>query len=154
MQQAEQDGLTVDEYQRKLDKAQLGNVDVDVQTMYSPSNGVSANDPLGIGKPSHEIVTPLFSDQGASVVGPKGAFVLPPGVVPDTANPPIATRKDQMEAVENAFPPGTDIRPPQQLPPEFDPNRAPVPGGSGSSPDSGGNSSGGGDAIGGGDYGG
>jgi hypothetical protein len=113
MQQAESDGLTVDEYQSKLKRANLGNAALHVDTAFVPNSGDSTapgGDLLGI--PSHSIVTPLFAPQAPSVVGPKDAFILPPGIKPDSFNPPIATSGDQLRSVTNETAPGDLIRNP------------------------------------------
>jgi hypothetical protein len=111
MQQAQPGGLTVAEYQRRLAGAQLGNVNMDVQTAFVPG-GDSTGPTGGLGTPSHMIATPLFSPQQATVVGPKDAYILPPGVRADTHNPPVANMPAQNQAIQKEFPNGTTFRDP------------------------------------------
>lgn len=121
MQQAQADGLTVDEYQNKLKEANLGNLTgLEIDTAYVPGTE-SDNNPLGT--KSHDIVTPMFSSQGPSVVGPADAFILPPGVIPDTQHPAIATKNDQVQAATSGLPVGTSVMPTQETPASMDPLR-------------------------------
>lgn len=125
MQQGQPDGLTVDEYQQKLNSAQLGKLSgLKIDTAYVPGTESDTN-PLGT--KSHDIVTPMFSTQGPSVVGPADAFILPPGVIPDTKNPSIATKDDQIQAATTGLPVGTTVKPAEETPAATNPQNLPPP---------------------------
>lgn len=114
MQQGQSSGLTVEEYNKRLQAANLGTFQgLDIQTAYVPGSSSDVN-PLGT--PSHDVVTPLFTSQGPSVVGPKDAYILPPGVTPDQNHPKIATQQDQINAATAGAPPGTTINQPVEVP--------------------------------------
>ena len=116
-------GLTVEQLQQKLGNANLGmSGGFDISTVYTPNTGISdTGSPFGV--PSHQVATPLFSPQNPTVVGPRDAYVFPPGVSMNSFVPPVATGAQEIRSAEMSLPrdimSSSTVR---EAPPQYSPN--------------------------------
>ena len=94
-----QNGLTVEQMNQQFNQANLGRVtDFQMETMYVPTPG-STDRPLI----SHINTSPIFEQQGPIVVGPKDAYVFPPGIAPNNTIPPQATGSQEINGAINTI---------------------------------------------------
>lgn len=80
-------GLSVADFQKELEKRNLGSVET-ATTVYFTSNGMSTDNPLG--NLSHVGVRARYVEQGPTVVGPKDALILPPGIKAGKSDPVLS----------------------------------------------------------------
>lgn len=95
-------GLSVSDFENELERKNLGRIVVNSSTVYftSPA-GMSTDHPLG-GTLSHYGVNASYASQGPSVVGPRDALILPPGIMPGNSQPVLSEQERREQTNRHA----------------------------------------------------